>query len=168
MKHKVSFNQRAYEVALNNYKKYKESVQNLNTEAKVLNVTLSIEDLEQSTNPFTLIATKHFETLGVDLPSINPIKYLNMTDIDTTDLSIASNKYMELKKFSKMPLKEDFTVYLSGEQAEEYKMFEGISETLNKWKEDGLIDNPLAITRAMRSRVIIGQDMKFKPALLTR
>lgn len=165
---KVSFNQLGYEKAMDYYKTYKEAVQNLNLEAQKLGVTLKLNELEEAQNPFTLIATKHFETLGVDLPSINPVKYLSMTDIDTSGLSVASNKYLEVKKFKKMPTKADFTTTLKGTQAEEWRKWEEISEQLNKWFKEGLIDNPLAVARAMRSRIKMGNDMRFSPVLLTR
>ena len=163
---KVNFNEEAYLKAMASYKMYKTAVQNLNQEAKVLNVTVSLKELEESGNPFTLIATKHFETLGVELPSINPVKYLQMTDIDTSALSKASNEYLKVRQFKSMPTKDQFTTTLSGEAAEQYKKWEKISGQLQQWYDEGLIDNPLAVSRAMRSKVLMGNDLKFRPAII--
>lgn len=165
----ISFNQRGYEKALANYKLYQESIKALNLEAKKLNVTLKLEDIQASSNPYTLIATKHFETLGVDLPNINPIKYLSMTDLDTSDLSTLSNRVQELKKFSKMPLKSDFTVSITDEaQIKRYKALMEVSDKLNEWLKDSIIKNPMGIQRALGSEVIIGTNGKFTPVYRTR
>jgi len=165
----VSFNQRGYELALTNYKLYKEAVKSLNLEAKKLNVTLGLEELESSSNPFTLIATKHFETLGVDLPNINPVKYLSMTDTDTTGLSIAANKYNEVKKFKTMPLKETYTVSITGEAAiKRYKKLKEVSETLNEWLAEGIVKNPIGVQRALASVIIMGSNGKFIPQFINR
>ena len=165
----VSFDQRGYELALNNYKLYKEAVKSLNLEAKNLGVTLKLEELESSTNPFTLIATKHFETLGVNLPNINPVKYLSMTDTDTTDLSIAANKYNELKKFKTMPLKDTYSVNITGEAAiKRYKKLNEVSDTLNEWLSEGIVKNPIGVQRALASVIIMGSNGKFIPQHTTR
>lgn len=165
----ISFNQRGYELALANYKLYQESIKALNLEAKKLNVSLKLEDIESSSNPFTLIATKHFETLGVDLPNINPIKYLSMTDLDTTALSTISNKVQELKKFKNMPLKGDFTVSITDPaQVKRYKQLMDVSNTLNEWLSEGIIKNPIGIQRALAGEVLVGVNGKFNPVHKTR
>ena len=166
---KVSFNEKGYNLALSNYNKYKHSVQSLVLEAGKLSVKVSLKELEESSNVFVLIATKYVDTLDVNLPNLNPIKYLELTNVDTGNLSLASNLYNENKKFKDMPKQDDYSTFLEGEKAiQKHKELSEVSSVLNEWMSKGLIKSAIGLQRAFANAVIIDSNMKFNPSINIR
>ena len=133
---------------------------------KELGVTMNPKEIVSSSQPaFNVVAARMIEVMEVSLPNISPVKYLAMTDINTSRLSAASNAFSEYKSYRTKPLKSDFCTYLDKpEEVERYTSLKEICDTLNEWKKQGIIKNLVSVSRAMGSVVIADQrTMSFIP-----
>jgi len=152
---KVNFRDRDYNSDLKKNQSYKLALKDCKSEAKNLGVTITEKDLLESTSAFNIVAEKIVESLGVNLPNILPVKYLEMSDINTNGLSVASNRFQAVRNFKEAVNKDDYYTVLTGEKAAQYKELEAYAEVLNHMHAKGIIKNLIKIQQATANQIKI-------------
>jgi len=152
---KVDFRERDYNIALKKNSSYKLALKDCLGEAKSLGVSITEKDLLASTSAFNIVAEKLVKSLDVNLPNILPVKYLEMSDINTSGLSIASNRFQAVRNFKEAPKKDDYYTILTGEKAAQYKELEAYAEVLNHMHSKGIIKSLMKVQQATANQIKI-------------
>jgi hypothetical protein len=163
----LSFDEKSFQRADKAHKAYKEAVKQLIQAADKLGVKTTEKKALASKSIYVDIASEVFNnaSAGATLPEgINKMKFLELMDIDLSDLSKASNAFNSHLQFKDKPTEESFKRYATGEeQLATYYTFKDLVNQLNELDAKGLVSNKIGVVSAFAHKVILDYASgKFK------